>query len=192
MRPHGRRGGGQGRIIDLNFQMLRRLFLSSGALLVVPALSAQGAADLEHFERHVRPLLAEKCYACHSSDTMAMGQLRLDSKESLLQGGSRGPAITPGDPSSSLLLKAVSYTSIDLKMPPSGRLSDEEVANLEAWIRMGAPDPRSAAAPEVEQAGIDLAEGRQFWSFRPVRQPAWPEVRNTDWARTDVDRFILA
>ncbi|MXY67457.1 MAG: DUF1553 domain-containing protein [Acidobacteriia bacterium] len=179
-------------MIDWKFRMLRPLFLYSGALLLLPALSAQGSAGLEHFERHVRPLLAEKCYTCHSSDTMAMGQLKLDSKESLLQGGSRGPAITPGDPSSSLLLRAVSYTSIDLKMPPSGRLSDAEVANLETWIRMGAPDPRSATAPEVEQAGIDLAEGRQFWSFRPVRQPAWPEVRNTDWARTDVDRFVLA
>lgn len=179
-------------MIVLKFQMLRQLFLYSGALLFVPALSAQGSAGLEHFERHVRPLLAEKCYACHSGDTMAMGELRLDSKESLLLGGSRGPAITPGDPSSSLLLKAVSYASIDLKMPPSGRLSDEEVANLEAWIRMGAPDPRSATAPEVERAGIDLAEGRQFWSFRPVGQPAWPEVRNTAWVRTDVDRFIVA
>ncbi len=179
-------------MIYFKFQMLIQLFLYCGALLLLPALSAQGSDGLEHFERHVRPLLAEKCYACHSGDTMAMGQLRLDSKESLLQGGSRGPAITPGDPSSSLLLKAVSYASIDLKMPPSGRLSDEDVANLETWIRMGAPDPRSATAPEVEQAGIDLEEGRQFWSFQPVGQPAWPDVRNTNWARTDMDRFILA
>ena len=173
-------------------QMLRRLFLCSVALTLLPILSAQDSAGLEHFERYIRPLLAEKCYACHSSDTMAMGEFRLDSKEGLLQGGSRGPAITPGDPSSSLLVKAVSYASIDLKMPPTGKLSDAEVANLEAWIRMGAPDPRSATLPEVENDGIDLAEGRQFWSFRPVGQPVPPEVRDPDWVRTDMDRFVLA
>ncbi len=172
--------------------MLRQLFLYAGTLTLLPVLSAQGSAELEHFERYIRPLLAEKCYACHSSDTMAMGELRLDSRESLLQGGSRGPAIAPGDPSSSLLVKAVSYTSIDLKMPPTGKLSDDEVDHLEAWIRMGAPDPRSATSSEVEEDGIDLAEGRQFWSFRPVGQPALPAVRNTDWVRTDVDRFVLA
>ena len=172
--------------------MLRQLFLCSAALTLLPILSAQGGAGLEHFERYIRPLLAEKCYACHSSDTMAMGELRLDSKEALLQGGSRGPAITPGDPASSLLVKAISYASIDLKMPPTGKLSADEVASLEAWIRMGAPDPRSAESPEVQQEGIDLAEGRQFWSFRPVAQPTLPEVRNLSWVRTDTDRFVLA
>jgi hypothetical protein len=179
-------------MIEVGFQMLRQVFLYAATLTLLPVLSAQGPDGLEHFERYIRPLLAEECYSCHSSDTMAMGELRLDSREGLLQGGSRGSAIAPGDPSSSLLVKAVSYTSLDLKMPPTGKLSDDQIGHLEAWIRMGAPDPRSATSPEIEEDGIDLAEGRQFWSLRPIGQPALPSVRNTDWVRTDVDRFVLA
>ena len=179
-------------MIDAGFRMLRKLLLRAGALALLPAMFAQGASDLEYFERHIRPLLAEKCYACHSGDTMSMGQLSLDSRDALLRGGSRGPAIVPGDAASSLLIKAVSYASIDLRMPPSGKLADEEISHLEAWIRSGAPDPRSSASPQGEKGGIDLAQGRQFWSFRPVARPALPEVRNTGWGRTGMDRFVLA
>ena len=77
-------------------------------------------------------------------------------------------------------------------MPPTGRLSDQEIASLENWIRMGAPDPRSEAGAEAVPEGIDLAAGRQFWSFRPVRDPAPPDVRDDSWARTATDRFVLA
>ncbi len=158
----------------------------------LPAALAQQAESFDHFERHIRPLLAEKCYACHSADTMAMGELRLDSKEAMLRGGSRGAAIVPGDPAGSLLLKAVSYLLLDLRMPPTGRLSDQEIANIEAWIRAGSPDPRSKTVTEAVQEGIDLAAGRQFWSFRPVGTPEPPAVIDSSWARAELDRFVLA
>ncbi len=165
------------------------LFLAALAL----GAAAQEAQDFEHFEKHVRPLLAEKCYACHSSGAAAMGELRLDSMEAVLRGGSRGPAVVPGSPSASLLLKAVSYTALDLRMPPSGRLTDQEIAHLEAWIRMGAPDPRStqetSAAPDEE---VDTGGPERFWSFRPVTDPETPDVENDSWPRNDVDRFVLA
>ena len=158
----------------------------------LPAAVAQDRAGVEYFELHIRPLLAENCYACHSSETMAMGELQVDSADGLLQGGTRGPALAPGNPAASLLLKAVSYTSLELQMPPTGKLPAEEIDRLEAWIRMGAPDPRTATAAPVVEEGIDLAEGRQFWSFRPVRDPAPPTTPGDSWARTPIDRFVLS
>ncbi len=167
--------------------------LRFAVILLAPLVSLGQAPDYEYFERHVRPLLAEKCYACHSAATMAQGQLRLDTKEALLRGGSRGAAVVPGDPSASLMLKAVSYASLGLRMPPTGRLSDQEIGHIETWIGLGAPDPRSETGPDAGDArGIDLAEGRQFWSFRPVGDPAPPGVAREAWPRTGADRFVLA
>ena len=172
--------------------MSRQGLLLLVATAVLPAAMAQDREGVEYFELHIRPLLAEKCYACHSAETMAMGELRVDSADGLLRGGSRGPALAPGDAAASLLLKAVSYNSLELKMPPTGKLAAEQIAHLEAWIRMGAPDPRTATATPAVEEGIDLATGRQFWSFRPVRDPVPPEVPGDSWARNPIDRFILS
>ena len=170
----------------------RRGLLSLGMAAVLPAAAAQDREGVEYFELHIRPLLAANCYACHSSETMAMGELQVDSADGLLRGGSRGPALAPGNPAASLLLKAVSYNSLELQMPPAGKLSAEEIGRLEAWIRMGAPDPRAATAAPVAEEGIDLAAGREFWSFRPVRDPAAPDAPRDSWARNAIDRFILS
>ncbi len=154
---------------------------------------AQSPQQIEFFEKNIRPLLAEKCYACHSADTMAMGELRLDSQAAVRKGGSRGAAIAPSDPEGSLLIRAVRYRSLDLRMPPTGKLADDEIADLEAWVRMGAPDPRAGErTPQAREEKIDMQSGREFWSFQPVRDPAPPAVRNPAWARSDIDRFILA
>ena len=173
--------------------MPRTALIASALTVLALAASGQDAQSYEHFERHVRPLLVEKCYACHSAETLTQGDLLVDSREGLLRGGSRGPALVPGDPGASLLVKAVSYTSLDLRMPPTGRLSDAEIEHLKAWIRMGAHDPRTAdpAAEEVQE-GIDLVEGGRYWSFRPVGDPPPPAVQHDSWARSDIDRFVLA
>ena len=173
--------------------MLRLGSLSVGLTAVVLGASAQQPENYEHFEKHIRPLFAEKCYSCHSVETMAQGELRLDSKEALLRGGSRGAALVPGDPSASLLVTAVSYGWLELQMPPTGRLSEQEIEHLETWVRMGAPDPRSdAARVAVQEGGIDLAAGKQFWSFRPVGDPVPPAVKDKSRVRNDIDRFVLA
>ena len=91
---------------------------------VVPGQNS--VEPIEFFEKQIRPVLVEKCYLCHSAKTTAMADLLLDSKQGLLKGGSRGPAIVPGEPEKSLLLTAISYKNLDLKMPPTGKLSDEE------------------------------------------------------------------
>ncbi len=172
-----------------------RLFRVAVLGLIGGALFAASPEQIEFFEKKIRPLLADKCYACHSSSTMALAELRLDTREAVLKGGSRGAALTPGDPESSLLLTAVSYTKLDLQMPPTGKLGDEEIADLRRWIEMGAPDPREdapapAAPTPATKSGIDFEKAREFWAFQPVARPAIPAVdRET---ATPVDAFLYA
>jgi hypothetical protein len=140
--------------------------------------------EIEFFERRVRPVLVEHCQKCHGT-VKQMGGLRLDARAALLEGGDHGPAIQPGNPDASLLLRAVRRTG-DLKMPPRTPLQPDAVAALEAWIRMGAPWP-------VQQAAGSPADlGKHHWAFQGVRDPALPAVKNTAWPQTSVDRFVLA
>src|SRR5437660_1559335 len=147
-------------------------------------------ADLEFFENKIRPIFANNCYKCHSHEsTKLKGGLSVEYRDSLLKGGETGPAIVAGDPEKSLLIKAVRYTDPDLQMPPKGeKLSDAQIADLEAWVKMGAPDPRIATA---SQKAIS-ASSKKHCAWQPLAKPAVPEVKNSDWAKTPVDKFILA
>ena len=169
---------------------------------VLPA-SAGAQSPTDFFEARVRPVLAANCYACHTG--VQSGGLRLDSREALLRGGASGPAIVPGDPEGSLLMQAVRHEVEGKEMPRGGEaLGAQQVEGLRAWIQMGAPWP--AAATAASAAGAELpdrsapaamprreitAAERDFWSFRPLAQPAVPEPSRTR-ARTDIDRFVLA
>src|SRR6185369_4019351 len=101
-----------------------------------------------------------------------------------------GPAIVPGDPEKSLLIKAVRYTDEHLQMPPKEKLSAAQVDDLVAWVKMGAPDPR--ADRPAANAAYGGKAGKDHWAFKPMTKPAVPEVKNTAWAKNDIDRFILA
>ncbi|MBI3857748.1 MAG: DUF1549 domain-containing protein, partial [Planctomycetes bacterium] len=150
--------------------------------------------QIEFFEKKIRPLLVERCYKCHSIGAeAAKGGLLLDSREGLLKGGDSGPSVVPGDPGKSPLIRAVRYVDAELQMPPKGRLSPEQVADFEAWVSMGAPDPRvRAASPTRPARRIDFSKAREFWSFRALGRPAPPEVSDREWPRRSLDRFILA
>jgi hypothetical protein len=164
-----------------------------GLLWGTVAAAQDHAEGIDLFERAIRPVLAEKCYVCHSSKTTAMAELLLDSAAGLRKGGSRGPAIAPAEPEKSLLLKAISYTDLDLRMPPTGKLSDEQIEAFRTWIRLGAPDPRddqAASEPAKANEGMDLDAGRRFWAFQPIQAHAVPQVEN-DWPTSAVDWFIL-
>src|SRR6266404_1510798 len=153
-------------------------------LLLARLMTAQEPAA-EFFESRIRPVLSKNCFACHT--TSKLGGLQLDSREHLLQGGASGPAIVPGEPESSLLIQAVRRTHARFKMPPQGKLGDEEIDNLAAWVKMGAVWPTAPAAPPSAEYAI-TAEQRAFWAFQPVRKPAVPDVK----AASDIDRFIQA
>lgn len=148
------------------------------------------AAGKEFFEKRIRPLLTERCFPCHSDAAQKLkGALRLDTRAGLLKGGSSGPVVVPGDLSRSLLIKAVRYEDDSLRMPPRAKLSALEISDLETWVKMGAPDPRTKVAGTAKV--MDIARARSTWAFRPVQNPPVPTVRNTTWPLNPVDRFIL-
>jgi len=152
------------------------------------------AADLtpdqqDFFENHVRPILADKCYKCHSTLAERIkGGLLLDSREALLKGGDSGKVLVPGDPENSLLIKAVRYTDPDLQMPKDKKLDDDEIADLEKWVRMGAPDPRTATADQRKWTDNKT----NHWAWQPIKRVAIPEPSDPGWCQTPVDNFILA
>ncbi|MEY2796366.1 MAG: hypothetical protein RIR10_2082, partial [Planctomycetota bacterium] len=129
------------------------------------------------FDRDIRPILAAKCFACHGPDAESRkAGLRLDTFEgatAALENGVR--AIAPGTPETSMLLARVSSTDLDDRMPPEGHdaLTATEIASLRAWISSGA----EYTAP---------------WAFRPLADAAIPAVADESWAKSDIDRFVLA
>ncbi len=98
---------------------------------------------LDFFENKIRPALVKYCYECHSAESgEANGELLLDSRPTMLRGGTRGNVLSGESPDHSLFMKAVLYQDADLQMPPSGQLPAEVIEDFRAWIAQGAVDPR--------------------------------------------------
>jgi hypothetical protein len=174
-----------------------RRILPALVLLVttIPASRAAdtpaSADDISFFEKKVRPLLFQRCQKCHSTRTKnKRGGLLLDSRAALLAGGDTGPAVLPGQPEKSLLIRAVRHEG-PLTMPPSGKLPAAEIAVLEEWVKRGAPYP-GPITPVGEKAKIDLDAGRRFWSFQPLKLHSPPTVRDAPWPKRRIDQFLLA
>ena len=154
----------------------------SACLAAFLALQAGAAQNdqVRFFEERVRPVLANQCQACHN-DSVRSGGLSLTSRDSILQGGSRGPAVVPGNAEDSVLLGAVSREGA-LKMPPGGPLEPAEVEALRAWVLAGA---------EWGQPADPVGPAR-LWSLQPVKRPEPPEAEQSGWAHNAIDLFILA
>jgi hypothetical protein len=150
------------------------------------------AAGIAFFEKNIRPVLANNCYKCHSAEARNLkGELFLDSKQGMINGGESGPVIVPGKPAESRLLQAIRRDG-KLKMPPRDKLSGQVAAHFAEWIRMGAPDPRVVNGGNPVKSKIDLAAGRKFWSFIPPAKPNTPPVKDSAWPRGEIDRFVLS
>ncbi|MDQ3652647.1 MAG: DUF1553 domain-containing protein [Acidobacteriota bacterium] len=165
--------------------------------LVSAAVATQEPSreGVEFFESKIRPVLAEQCYMCHSAKSKKpQGGLVLDTRDGMLKGGASGvPAVVPGEPEKSLLMKAIRHEDAKLQMPPGGQLTAEQMKDFEAWIKMGAPDPRTLqASAETPWPADDLKVARAFWSLQPIKDPPAPSVKDTRWAKSAIDRFILA
>ncbi len=147
----------------------------------------------EFFEKKVRPLLARHCFECHGAEADEPGgNLRIDSRPSLLAGGDSGPAIVPGKPDKSLLLEAVQYSD-RFEMPPDEKLAADEVAILRRWIKQGAYWPPTDKKASRRSAGFPLAKRRsEHWCWQPVDRPELPQLNQSDWPANPIDTFILA
>lgn len=165
---------------------------AESARTVVPSDAIDADSDDEFFRTKIEPLLKSRCYECHSHEAgSASGGLMLDSKSGWTAGGDTGPAAVPGKPDESLLITAVRYDDFVVQMPPEGKLSDDEIALLTEWVRRGAVDPREDRGGGRRNS-IDVAAGREFWSYRPVVDALPPAVTQSAWPYTEIDRFVLA
>lgn len=165
----------------------------------VAAESAADAAEkpspeaLEFFEKQVRPILANRCFECHSgSIEEPKGSLRLDSRAAILTGGDTGPAVEPGAPDKSMLIDAINYRG-DYEMPPKSKMPAAEIEILTRWVQMGAPWPagdKPAAANEAKKFDLAMRKA-EHWAWQPVGPPVVPEVADRAWSRSAIDRFVL-
>ena len=159
--------------------------LTLAVLLLAAPVWAAGEA--EYFETNVRPLLAKHCLGCHTQTKM--GGLELVSREALLRGGVSGPAVEPRAPERSLLIRAVRYEDERLRMPPAGKLSDEEIDTLVRWVDDGAVWPAARGPKPANDGKFRITqEQREFWAFQPVVKPKPPEAD----AGSPIDRFLQA
>ena len=161
------------------------LCLSFGTLLIADEGGKAAGANqqIEFFSKQIAPILKRRCFECHSHEAgKAKGGLVLDSRSGWQEGGSEGPAVIPGKPDESLLMAAVRYEGYE--MPPAKQLPPAEIALLERWIRMGAPDPRKSKAAKVDP--------EKLWALQPISRPAVPAVKDTDWVEDELDAFLLS
>ena len=160
------------------------------------------AAQEEFFEAKIRPVLADNCFHCHGEDKHK-GGLRLDVRAAMLKGGETGPAVVPGKPDESPLIEAIRYDGA-VQMPPKKKLKADEIAALSDWVKAGAvwPEPRPVIGSRSAAKGPSAAKSapvetlsaaaRSFWSFQPVSDQRPPAVKNSQWPRSPIDRFVLA
>ncbi|MFI4877084.1 MAG: DUF1549 domain-containing protein [Blastopirellula sp. JB062] len=166
-------------------------------LVFAASVLGEPNAEYEFFEKKIRPVLAQHCYACHNSFGKAKGGLALDYKAALFAGGDSGEVVIAGNPDESVLLQALRHENgyeMPAQAPP---LSEAIIQDFERWIRIGAPDPRiekpktpnADGAPEWEE----IRESRKkWWAFQPLRQTPPPEVDAAPWSHYPLDRFVYS
>jgi mono/diheme cytochrome c family protein len=162
-----------------------------------PPLTVQAAQE-DFFEKKIRPIFAANCQRCHNPRSKVAG-LDLTTAEAFQRGGDSGPVINKEKPEESRLLKVIGYEG-EMKMPPSGKLKDQEISALTDWVKMGAPWPAaptpvaSESWPKNPAARSFTEEEKAFWAYQPLKDvtaPQAPQIKDESWARSPIDRFIL-
>jgi len=156
--------------------------LAAADQLTVP-VEKPTAEQLQFFESKIRPVFIEHCQKCHGPEKQWSG-FRLDSREGLLKGGETGAAIVPGNPAESPLVRQIRHEEGESAMPPKGKLSDLQIADIVKWIEMGVPYPATVRNPSERNRDPN------HWSFQPVVRPDVPAVQGV--VASPIDAFILA
>ncbi|MDB5336629.1 MAG: Planctomycete cytochrome [Planctomycetaceae bacterium] len=164
------------------------------AILLACSGSAACADDgLEFFEKKIRPVLVERCYKCHSSESAKpKGGLRLDRRTSVFEGGDSGPALQPGKADESLLMQAIAWSGSVSEMPPDSKLPERVIADFREWITRGAAFPADSGPVIEKPRPVDIEQGRGFWSFQPVQVRLPGTVSDPTWPRRKLDSFVLS
>ena len=163
-------------------------------------LFADTESNVSFFENKIRPLLVEKCFACHSEEARTKGKLKagllLDSAESIIKGGDSGSALVPEKPEESKIYEAVLYKNEDMAMPPKGKLSEIEIQNIKEWILNGAhwpgKDMKSLIANQKDEEPYDWDKFRnEHWAFKEITKPIIPKLEESENAVNPIDNFII-
>ena len=190
-------GGQNAYTICIRYAMrLFGLSITAIATLAIPLIGQTSSSEqADFFEKRVRPILVARCQGCHNPKAGTAG-LDLTTISGVRKGADSGPVLVPGDVEKSRLMQVIGYQE-RIKMPPTGKLPDEELAQLRQWVKIGAPWPSTGSETLAAQTQGPKKKGyskaqKEFWSFRPLQHVTPPEVRNQAWVRSPVDRFILA
>ena len=184
-----------------DFSFARHTGVTAIAIFAATCLSPAAVAQHEDvvrrsgfFEAQAWPIIERECLRCHGGEGRPKGGLRLDSREAMLRGGDRGPAIDETHPEQSLFLEMISWKSDEYAMPPTGQLPEADLAILTEWVLEGGTwaegigaDPSAASLEAME-----IPLGGDWWAWQPLERPAIPEVSNQSWVRNPIDAFVLS
>ncbi|MBL63392.1 MAG: hypothetical protein CMI30_08270 [Opitutae bacterium] len=183
----------------LGMSFLAGFLVSEGAEERKVMMAKPTPDQVTFFESKVRPVLAANCFRCHGEEPSKEPKagLVLTTLKGMLQGGESGPALIPGNLDKSRIIEAIRYRNENMSMPPKKPLKSAEVKVIEEWVSMGAPWPGfegEIVLQAVEDGEpYDWAKFRkEHWSFQPVVKKELPAVKQADWPRDDLDRFVLA
>ena len=175
------------------------IYLFSSTVKLFSDESLNNQDKILFFEERIRPVLAQKCFACHSEEADKNGKLKaglyLDSAKGLINGGDSGSAIVPGDLNMSKIYEAILYKDEDMAMPPKGKLPNHQIKDFEKWILMGAPWPGSdlneLLASSTNEEPYDWDKFRkEHWAFRPISNAKIPTLDNNNNINNPIDNFI--
>ncbi len=144
---------------------------------------------MNFFEKRIRPVLAKHCHTCHNPELRTAG-LDLTTAEGFKQGGQSGSLVSVGEPQESRLLRVVNHQE-SVRMPPTGKLLDQEIVDFRTWVQLGAPWPDASETKVAQKAKLSEHQ-ENLWAFQPIREPIVPEVTGHRWIRTPIDHFVLA
>ncbi len=186
-------------ILGLSIQFLLEYVLISGAAASTEVMRVQEAQQAEFFEKRIRPVLMRNCSGCHNPKAQVAG-LDLTTAEGFLRGGESGPIFNKERPEQSRILQVIGYEG-KLKMPPKGKLKEDEIADIAEWVRMGAPWPGAAPVAAVSEPGKWVGRStvrefteqeKKYWAFQSLTHPEVPKVKDQSWVRSPIDGFILS